>query len=160
MGILGDPRPDGSKIETNPGSSASTLATTHCPNFFPLPFWRSAAGWRPRRDAGWSRQPRRPQPNSGGGQRGGGCCGPDCRGSRSPTGLGGLRAGATAVGVLVSLGIVAMTVGLVRSEAGRDLRILTATGATSRTRRTLTAATAGGLAFLGTGLGSPAPISA
>jgi putative ABC transport system permease protein len=68
-------------------------------------------------------------------------------------GLGALRAGATAAGVLTALGILAMTVGLVRSEAGRELRILAATGATDRTRRTLTAATAGGLAVLGAVLG-------
>jgi putative ABC transport system permease protein len=69
-------------------------------------------------------------------------------------GLGALRTGATATGILVALAIVAMTVGLVRSEAGRDLRILTATGATRRTRRTLTAATGGGLALLGVILGT------
>jgi putative ABC transport system permease protein len=68
-------------------------------------------------------------------------------------GLGALRSGATAAGILAALGILAMTVGLVRSEASRDLRILTATGATRRTRRTLTAATAGGLAVLGVILG-------
>jgi putative ABC transport system permease protein len=68
-------------------------------------------------------------------------------------GLGALRSGATAAGMLAALGILAMTVGLVRSEAGRDLRILTATGATRRTRRALTAATAGGLAVLGVILG-------
>lgn len=68
-------------------------------------------------------------------------------------GLGALRSGATAAGVLAALGILAMTVGLVRSEAGRDLRILAASGATRRTRRTLTAATAGGLALLGAILG-------
>jgi putative ABC transport system permease protein len=69
-------------------------------------------------------------------------------------GLGALRTGATAAGVLVALSIVAMAVGLVRSETGRDLRILTAAGATRRTRRTLTAATAGGLATLGVILGT------
>jgi putative ABC transport system permease protein len=69
-------------------------------------------------------------------------------------GLGALRSGAAVGGVLVALSIVAMTIGLVRSEAGRDLRILTATGATRRTRRTLTAATAGGLAVLGVILGT------
>ena len=68
-------------------------------------------------------------------------------------GLGALRSGATAAGALTALGILAMTVGLVRSEAGRDLRVLTATGATRRTRRTLTAATAGALAVLGAILG-------
>jgi putative ABC transport system permease protein len=54
----------------------------------------------------------------------------------------------------VALSIVAMAVGLVRSEAGRDLRILTAAGATRRTRRSLTAATAGALAALGVILGT------
>ena len=46
-----------------------------------------------------------------------------------------------------------MTVGLIRSETAGDLRTLTATGATSRIRRTLTAATAGSLALLGALLG-------
>ena len=47
-----------------------------------------------------------------------------------------------------------MTVALMRTEAAGDLRTLTATGATSTTRRTLTAATAGALALLGALLGS------
>jgi putative ABC transport system permease protein len=64
-----------------------------------------------------------------------------------------LRAVATALAVLLALGILAMTVGLIRGEAAGDLRTLTATGATGRTRRTLTAATAGSLAFLGVMLG-------
>ncbi|MEP6660375.1 MAG: FtsX-like permease family protein [Acidimicrobiales bacterium] len=68
-------------------------------------------------------------------------------------GLATIRAGATAAGILLALCILAMTVGLIRSEAGRDLRTLTAAGATSMTRRTLTAATAGALALLGAGLG-------
>jgi putative ABC transport system permease protein len=46
-----------------------------------------------------------------------------------------------------------MTVGLIRSETAGDLRTLTATGAASRTRRTLTATTAGALALLGAVLG-------
>jgi putative ABC transport system permease protein len=60
---------------------------------------------------------------------------------------------ATAAGALLALGILAMTVGLIRSESAGDLRTLTATGATSRIRRTLTAATAGSLAVLGALLG-------
>ena len=64
-----------------------------------------------------------------------------------------LLAIATAAGALLALAILAMTVGLIRSESAGDLRTLTATGATSRIRRTLTAATAGGLAFLGALLG-------
>ena len=56
---------------------------------------------------------------------------------------------ATIFGIVLALGIVAMSVGLVRSEAARDLRTLTATGAAPSTRRTITAATAGTLAFTG-----------
>jgi putative ABC transport system permease protein len=60
---------------------------------------------------------------------------------------------ATAVGMLLALSILAMTIGLIRGEAGRDLQTLTATGASSSARRTLTAATAGALALLGALLG-------
>lgn len=69
-------------------------------------------------------------------------------------GLLALRSGATAAGMFVALGVLAMTVGLIRSTAAGDLRTLTATGATSRIRRTLTAATAGALALLGAVLGT------
>jgi putative ABC transport system permease protein len=55
----------------------------------------------------------------------------------------------TAAGALLALAILAMTVGLIRSESAGDLRTLTATGATSRIRRKLTATTAGALALLG-----------
>jgi putative ABC transport system permease protein len=64
-----------------------------------------------------------------------------------------LRSGATAAGMLVALAVIGMTVGLIRAEAGRDLRTLTATGATSAVRRTLTATTAGALALLGVLIG-------
>jgi putative ABC transport system permease protein len=47
-----------------------------------------------------------------------------------------------------------MTVGLIRSETARDLRILTAAGASSTTRRTITGATSGALALLGSLLGT------
>jgi putative ABC transport system permease protein len=65
-----------------------------------------------------------------------------------------LREYATIIGLLVALGVLAMTVGLIRSETANDLRTLTATGASSRTRRTLTAATAAALALLGGALGT------
>ncbi|MCW6004808.1 hypothetical protein K1W54_09440 [Micromonospora sp. CPCC 205371] len=68
-------------------------------------------------------------------------------------GLLALRAIATAGGAALALAILAMTVGLIRAEAAGDLRTLTATGATGRIRRTLTSATAGGLALLGGILG-------
>ncbi|MCI0711204.1 MAG: FtsX-like permease family protein [Chloroflexi bacterium] len=68
-------------------------------------------------------------------------------------GLIALRWQATAAGMFVALAVLAMTVGLVRSEALGDLRILTATGATTPIRRSLTAATAGTLALLGALIG-------
>ena len=61
---------------------------------------------------------------------------------------------ATVFGIALALGVLAMSVGLIRSETAGDLRTLTATGASSRTRRSLTAVTAGGLAFLGALLGT------
>ena len=55
----------------------------------------------------------------------------------------------TAGGVILALGVLAMTIGLIRSETANDLRTLAATGASPRTRRSLTACTAAALAFLG-----------
>ena len=72
----------------------------------------------------------------------------------SQASLATISAAATAAGALLALGVLAMTVALMRAEAAGDLRTLTAAGATSRTRRTLTAATAGGLALLGALIGS------
>lgn len=63
---------------------------------------------------------------------------------------------ATAAGALIALGVLAMAVGLIRAEAAGDVRTLTAIGATSATRRTLTATTAGSLALLGALLGTAA----
>ena len=56
--------------------------------------------------------------------------------------------------MLVALGVLAMTVGLIRSETAGDLRTLTATGASGRTRRTLNAVTAGALGLLAGLLGT------
>jgi len=60
---------------------------------------------------------------------------------------------ATSVGILIALGVLAASVGLIRSETARDLRTLTATGASTTTRRTITAATAAALGLLGAVLG-------
>ena len=51
---------------------------------------------------------------------------------RGSTSLATPIAIATAAGALLALAILAMTVGLIRSESAGDLRTLTATGATSR----------------------------
>ncbi len=72
---------------------------------------------------------------------------------RNDTSFAKVRAIAVGAGALLALAILAMTVGLIRSESAGDLRTLTATGATSSIRRTLTAATAGALALLGAILG-------
>jgi len=61
---------------------------------------------------------------------------------------------ATIVGIVLALGILAMTIGLIRSETAGELRIIVATGASSRTRRSLTASTAGALALIGAVVGT------
>lgn len=63
--------------------------------------------------------------------------------------VGELRTAATGGGILLALGVLAMTIGLIRGEAGRDLRSLAAVGASSWVRRRITAATAGGLGLAG-----------
>jgi len=63
---------------------------------------------------------------------------------------------ATAFGIVLALGILAMTIGLIRSETAGDLRTLSATGASSFTRRELTAVTAFALALGGAVLGTVA----
>ncbi len=63
---------------------------------------------------------------------------------------------ATVFGIVLALGILGMSVGLIRAETASDLRTLTATGAGGSTRRTLTAVTAGALGFTGAVLGTAA----
>jgi putative ABC transport system permease protein len=61
---------------------------------------------------------------------------------------------ATVFGIAMALCILIMSVGLIRSETANDLRTFAATGASSYTRRKLTAATAGALGLLGGVLGT------
>ena len=60
---------------------------------------------------------------------------------------------ATVFGILLALGILAMSVGLLRSETASSLRTLTATGASSTARRAISATTAGALALIGAVVG-------
>ena len=62
--------------------------------------------------------------------------------------------------MLIALGVLAMSVGLIRSESAGDLRTLAAIGASGRTRRAITSATAGALALLGAVLGSAVAFAA
>lgn len=68
-------------------------------------------------------------------------------------GLADFTDGATALGIVIALSVLAMSVGLIRGEAAPDLRTLTAVGASGMTRRTITAATAAALGLLGAILG-------
>lgn len=61
---------------------------------------------------------------------------------------------ATLFGIVLALAILAMSIGLIESETAGDLRVLTATGASGWTRRTIRAATAGALGFFGAVLGT------
>ena len=69
-------------------------------------------------------------------------------------GLNQISDGATVLGLVIALGVLVMSVGLVRSETSGELRTLTATGASSRIRRTITSATAGAISLLGAVLGA------
>jgi hypothetical protein len=71
-----------------------------------------------------------------------------------PAGFATLRWTIIGAGAVLALAVLGMTVGLIRAEAAADLPTLVATGATDRIRRTLTAATAGGLALLGAVVGT------
>jgi putative ABC transport system permease protein len=71
----------------------------------------------------------------------------------SSIGPGEISDAATALGMVIALGVLAMSVGLIRSETAQDLRTLTATGASPATRRTITAATAAALGLLAAVLG-------
>jgi len=68
--------------------------------------------------------------------------------------LGEISEYSTIGGIVVALGVLAMTVGLIRGETTGDLRTLTAAGASARIRRALTGVTAGALALLGAVLGT------
>jgi putative ABC transport system permease protein len=73
-------------------------------------------------------------------------------------GLSQISDGATVLGLVIALGVLVMTVGLIRSETAGDLRTLAATGASRTTRRTITAATAGALGLLGAVFGTLAAV--
>ncbi len=60
---------------------------------------------------------------------------------------------ATVFGILLALGILAMSVGLLRSETASNLRVLTAAGAGSTARRAISATTAGALSLVGAVVG-------
>jgi putative ABC transport system permease protein len=127
-------------------SAPDTLLTVHALQEFGL---KQVA-------AGWFVQTRSPltaaEINSA--QRAAAAAGISVETRQKQTSNAGLRDGATAVGLLVALGVLAMTVGLIRSETANDIRTLTATGATSTTRRAITGSTGGTLALLGALLGT------
>ena len=63
---------------------------------------------------------------------------------------------ASVFGILLALGILAMSIGLLRSETASSLRTLTAAGASGAARRAISAATAGALALIGAVVGTAA----
>jgi hypothetical protein len=75
-------------------------------------------------------------------------------------GLADFTDAATALGIVIALSVLAMSVGLIRSETAPDLRTLTATGASGMTRRTITAATTAALGLLGAILGTAGAVIA
>jgi putative ABC transport system permease protein len=86
--------------------------------------------------------------------------GPTVETESASVGPGEIADGATALGIVIALGVLAMSVGLIRSEAAQDLRTLTATGASGTTRRMITATTAAVLGLLGAVLGTAGAVIA
>ncbi len=68
--------------------------------------------------------------------------------------LAPLRLALTAGGIALALAVLAMTVGLIRSETSGDLSTLAATGASSSVRRVITATTAAALGLVGAVFGT------
>ena len=130
-------------------------AYSSTPTSFITPAGLRRAGWQPRR-AGWLIELRQPLTGAplAEARELAAAAGLTIEARNNQDELPAIRSGATAAGLLLALGILAMTIGLIRGEAAGDLRTLTATGATGRTRRTLTAATSGALALLGALLGT------
>jgi putative ABC transport system permease protein len=130
-------------------------AYTSTPTSFITPGGLRRAGWRPMR-VGWLIETRQPLTSAqlAAARDMAAAAGLTIEARNNQDELPAIRSAATAAGLLLALGILAMTIGLIRGETAGDLRILTATGATGRTRRTLTAATSGALALLGALLGT------
>jgi putative ABC transport system permease protein len=130
-------------------------AYTSTPTSFITPGGLRRAGWRPMR-VGWLIETRQPLTSAqlAAARDMAAAAGLTIEARNNQDELPAIRSAATAAGLLLALGILAMTIGLIRGETAGDLRTLTATGATGRTRRTLTAATSGALALLGALLGT------
>lgn len=161
MGLLGVAQPvDSDRRKVEPVTNAETVdpSYTSVPGTFVTLEELGRRGWQTVGSGRWLIQSRGPVTDeqladardlaAGGGIT--------VEARHGQAGLSRLRSGATAVGVLLGLGVLAMTVGLIRSESAPELRTLTATGATSVTRRTITAVTAGALAAIGAVLGTAA----
>jgi putative ABC transport system permease protein len=147
--------PDGGKEAAPSVTTIDLPAYTSAPASLLTPEGLRRGGWQPA-PAGWLVETRRPPTSAQLTQARQVAVdtGMTIETRDNQTELPAIRTGATATGMLLALGILAMTVGLIRSEAAGDLRTLTATGATSTTRRALTAATSGALALLGVLLGT------
>jgi putative ABC transport system permease protein len=147
--------PDGGKEAAPSVTTINLPAYTSAPASLLTPEGLRRGGWQPA-PAGWLVEARTPPTSAQLAQarQVAADTGMTIETRDNQTELTAIRTGATAAGMLLALGILAMTVGLIRSEAAGDLRTLTATGATSTTRRTLTAATSGALALLGVLLGA------
>jgi putative ABC transport system permease protein len=147
--------PDGGKEAAPSVTTIDLPAYTSAPASLLTPEGLRRGGWQPA-PAGWLVEARTPPTSAQLAQarQVAADTGMTIETRDNQTELTAIRTGATAAGMLLALGILAMTVGLIRSEAAGDLRTLTAAGATSTTRRALTAATSGALALLGVLLGA------
>jgi putative ABC transport system permease protein len=151
QGVNGYPCPAGGCL-ANPGiEAASTLPSgTSAPNTVITEHAMRALGLTSSTD-GWFIQAPRPLTSSQiyNARQTAATAGMTIETQNSVPSLSQITNVATVFAIALVLGILAMSVGLIRSETASDLRTLTATGAGSTIRRGLTATTAGALALAG-----------
>ena len=159
LALIGAPTLGGDRVEPELVAVAGTLPTAFAslPGALMTPEAAAARGWDVVASGRWLVQAAHTPIGRRAARRSRGRCVARARARGPPTPTPGSPSSASArsrPACWFALAILAMTVGLIRSESTRDLRTLTATGATSTTRRNLTAVTAAALALLGAVLGT------
>jgi putative ABC transport system permease protein len=150
------PCPAGSCVASPPIQEISQLPSgTSAPNTVVTEHALTTLGLRPVTTTGWFIQVPNGLTAAGirGAQQAAAAAGMSVETRNSIPSLQTIVDDATVFGIVLALAILGMSVGLVRSEASRDLRTLSATGASGTARCTMVATTAAALGFTGALIG-------
>jgi putative ABC transport system permease protein len=129
-------------------SAPNTVVTEHAVRTLHLQSSVTASGWLIQAPAGLTAAGIR------GAQQAAAAAGLSVETRNSIPSLSTIVNDATAFGIVLALAILGMSVGLVRSEAARDQRTLSAAGASATARGIMVATTAGALGFTGALIGA------